>query len=512
MGSGTALGWANFLTAIGAATPGIVKNYNEQSTAEAELAKKTKLRDWGASVLKGMPQVGSPVLDEMAQMDPATASTVLQNTPPANRQQAMEILSQGRKGLDGLRLKFPTSAPDGLGGVDGALESIATPRNPRHVKNAFVNRFMDTLSTIESGGQDIGDHPQAKNGATATGRFGVVPEFHAQRVGLDPSNPADLAKFKADPELQRAAAEDFVRELGRKYNWDPGMMRRGYYGITGNNDAPQYLADGRAMPSSNEDNAKFLAAFGNAQRPDNSDVPASLPWDNTLLSSLVAEPPKMKTVPKKVTYGDQERYLLSKVENPEQLAMMKDYLATISGLAKEERDAKKDERGEFDKNQTRYDENVRKVTDLNFQTWKEKQTARDKRFTRNAAQNKENLTALRQQRESLQKQLLDLRTFEQRAAKGKEPVELISAAYPEFYTTRSGEPGFLDQLVHGGDAVAPQETKLDRAKLKKRAEDIQAEIDGIDQELSNTSRASSIKNADPGAPPALSKYLIPRKK
>lgn len=509
MGTGGQLGWANFLTAIGAQVPTLLKNYNEASILEDEAAKKAKTRGSVADILKGLPQVGSPVLDDLAGMDPTTAQKVLQSTSPANRQEAMAILSQNRKGLDGLRLSMPGNVP-GTGGVDGALESLTQPANPRQAKNAFVNKFLDTIAIGESGNKDIGNHPQAANGLVASGKLGVVASLHAHRVGLDPNNPADIETFKASPELQRAAADSYVRELGEKYNWDPRKMSIGYYGVAKDPDAPQYLADGRAMPSNNQYADKFMTRFSSMTRPETPETPTSMPWDNSLLSSLVKEAPQMKTVPKKVTYGDQERYLLSKVQNPEQLAMMKDYIASIGSLAKDEREALKDERGEFGKERTAYNENVRKDADLKFNTWKEQQDNKNRRYTQNATRRTETMAALRQQRESIQKEIQDARLFEQRAAAGKEPVELLAAAYPQFYTTKSGEAGFLDQMINGGDAEVPMVTKMDPSKLKQWMADRQATLDGINQELSTRSNAPTVRNEEP-ATPALSKYLKPRK-
>ena len=170
---------------------------------------------------------------------------------------------QGIKNIEAANLE--TKVKDqGKAITDALSEPVPAPAN-RYTRNAFAKRFMDTLGLIESNDKDIGAHPRAANGLQAFGRLGVVPELHAQRVGLDPTNQKDLEKFKSDPELQYQAAENFVMELGKKYNWDPGMMRRGYYGITKDPSAPQKLADGRIMPSSDEDHDKFMQAFGDAQ-------------------------------------------------------------------------------------------------------------------------------------------------------------------------------------------------------------------------------------------------------
>jgi hypothetical protein len=499
MNRAASMAWASFISSLGDQVPDIARQYNKDVAEDRERQRTALVKKSVQDILDGAPQVGTDVLGQIAGgMDPNTAQQVLARTSPEDKATAATVVANNVKGLSSLQ-----TAP----GTASAMDALADPQSNRHLKNAFVNRFMDALDTVESGGQNIGAHPRARNGHQAYGRFGVVPELHAQRVGLDPSKPEDLARFKADPDLQRAAAEDFVRELGKKYDWDPTMMRRGYYGLTSNPDAPQYLADGRRMPSSNEDNAKFLSAFGNVQRPEESTSPAKLPWDNSLLESIVKPGrPQMTVRPKKVTYEDKERYILSRIKTPEEFAYAKDALAIISGLAKEERDAAKDDRTQFNAEMTAYGENVRKNSQLQFDTWKTMQEAKE----RTGKARSEALAALKQQRESVQNQLRDLRSFEARVASGKESTDLLAAAFPEYYTTTSEGPSWFDTLLHQSDAKSTQVTQLDSEKVRARALELQQELNNIDIEISNRSGAATLSSPDANSLRPLSKYLTPR--
>jgi len=495
MKNSAGLAWANALASLGQSTPMILRQYNQDVTGQ-------NTRAGASDILKGMPTYGSPLEELAGGMTPEQGREVLSRTSPQDQKAAIALLSE----------KMPKSLPDPAMPEGGAIGALAEAKNPRHVKNAFVNRFMATLQNIESprGGDTNSPHPMAKNGHQAHGALGVVPELHAQRVGLDPSNPADIARFKADPELQRQASENFVHELGKKYKWDPGMMRRGYYGITKDPDLPQYLADGRRMPSSNEDTAKFLTAFGEAERPADADAPDPSPWDNSLLTDLVKERPKMKTLPKKVTYGDQERYLLSKVKNPEQFELLKGYIANIGKLAEGERKDKDQDRDAFEKQEDRYSTNVRQVANLNFDTWKAGQEKGD----RDRTYRTQNVQALRTQRDSLQKQLADVRGFQTRVAGGKESPEMLSAAYPNFFKSVHKDPSPLRELAGMlpgvPDAEAKPEISFDNQRFTEAVKALENDIQAIDEALASKSGARVTPPA--AAPTALSKYLTPRKK
>lgn len=503
MPSSKSLGWATALAGLGQAVPNILRQYNQDATAFNDTVRKNRVKTEAEEILNSLPEYGS-VLEAMT---PEEAQGVLARTSPQEKQAAVDIMA-GKRGLDTMRLQVPASIPEPAMPDGGALGALAAPKSGRHARNAFVNKFMDTLGKIESDGKDIGAHPRAKNGAQAFGRFGVVPEFHAHRAGLDPTNPADLAKFKADPELQRSAAESFVRELGKKYNWDPVMMRRGYYGLTADNDAPQFLADGRRMPSSNEDNARFMELFGDMERP--ADDPAEdympAPYDNTLLTSMVKDgPPKREKTVKKVTHGDRLALALSKATNPEVYANLKDQIERISKMAEIERQEGKDREASFEKEQERYGENARKLTDLNFQTWKEQ----GERQHRARTYKDQSIQALRTQRDSLQKQLADIRGFQTRVAKGEESADMLAAAYPNFFTTKSTDPGFFAELFQGDDAAPGKETAFDTKRFTDAVKALEDDIQAIDQALSSKSGASVTPAAAP--PSAVSKYLTPRK-
>lgn len=507
MGNATKLGWAAGIASMGQAIPGIVRQYAEDSKAEEKKAYEDKVKSEAAGIIGGLPAAGT-VLEELAKgMSPDQAQQVLANTSPADQAQAAALL-RGVKGLESMRLMTPKNIPEPAAPEGGALGALTSAQTARQKRNAFVNRFMEAVGQIESGGQNIGAHPRARNGAQAFGRYGVVPEFHAQRVGLDPSNASDVARFKGDPELQKSAAESFIRELGKKYNWDPVMMRRGYYGLTKDPNAPQFLADGRQMPSSNEDSAKFMAALGDVERPDSADLeepPDPLPWDNSLLSDLVKDgPPKQSVMPKRVTEGDRLRIILSKVKNPDVLAKLEPFIKSTSSLAEIERGEAKDRQASFEKEQDRYGENVRKDSQLKFDTWKEK----GDREHRARTYRDQSVQALRTQRDSLQKQLADIRGFQTRVAKGEESPEMLAAAYPNFFATRKTDPGVLAQLFQGDDAKPGEVTEFDSKRFADAVKALEADIQSIDEALSSKSGAGV--SAAPAAPKALSKYLTKR--
>lgn len=521
MGKGSSLAWANFLQTIGQQAPGIIQRYDEQQTAydlkQKDLANKKSVSE----IMRGMPQVGSPVLDEMAGgMDPQTATKVLQLTPPEVKRQALETL----------RLSVPQNTPTAPG-AEGALRSFAEPRKqqtPTDMVEAIrpIIRSMEEDKTL--GYKTL--HPKDLKGRQALGAYGISPSswWHAfPEYGLDANNPEHIQKFLNSPQIQDEMFAKIAQRGLQDTGGDPRKFRAWYY--SGPKTAaklgtgqdweykPQHaMKNGKIveMPSIGADADAFVKRLQDAGMDTTAAMdlakaatPADLPWDNSMLESLVKDRPTMKTLPKKVTYGDQERYLLSKVKNPEVLALLKDYIGAVSGLAKGERETVKQSRDDYEKDMTQYGENVRKDSELHFNTWKEGQTAKENALKRKD----ETLSALRTQRESLQKQLGDLRSFEQRAGAGKEPTELLSAAYPEYYTTAASDPSWFAQVFQGGDANPTMETKLDAKKLTQRSKDIQAEIDGIDQEVSRRSKAPSISNTRPPEGNPLSKYMTPRK-
>lgn len=507
MSRAAGMAWANFVSSLGASAPGIARQFNEDSERNKKLRDASALKASVQDIITRMPQVESPVLNEIT--DPEEAKRVLASLPEENKQEAVSLM--GAKGLDAMRLKMPSTIPE-RPGMGSAISTLTKQGQEPFDKDKFIDKFMGVTANKESNGKDIGLHPMAKNGYQAVGRFGVVPSLHMHRVGLDSNKKADVERFNSSPELQAGAARDLIAELGDRYDWDPLMMRKGYYGITGKPDAPQYLADGRAMPSGNQDSSDFMDAWNGlgSMAAFDGGQSGKLPWDNSLLDSLTSEKPTMKTMPKKVSYGDQERYLLSKIKSPEQYAALKDMLSSVSGLAKSERDSQVDAEKNFQDENRQYGENVRANSRLKFDTWKEGNDTKNRRYTANRASRNESLGALRQQRDSMHKQLQDLRAFQTRASSGKEDTEILSAAYPEFYTNSTKQPTALETMLHGDNAEFKPVTTLDLKKVKDAATSLEQNINAIDQALSGKSNADVIQ-MPASTKPELSKYLKPRK-
>jgi len=514
MSTATGLAWANFLSSLGGAAPGILRNYNEDANRQNLAAEKAQLDGSVANIIKGMPQVGSSVLDDMTTMQPAQAKQVWDATPPETKQEALSYMS-GKQGLDALRMKMPQAIPD-RPDMGSAVATLAKPAPDPTVST--VEALRPVIKDMESGGRYNIFHPKTASGKQALGAYGILPDtwFPAfPQFGLDAHNKEDVNRFLSSPSLQDAMFSEIAKKGLSETGGDLRKFRAWYYGGpdsaaklgTGNEWTPQSaFSNGQKvkMPSVGEDADAFMKRLTDAgvdpSQMTAPTAPAGLPWDNSLLESLVKDRPTMPTMPKKVTYGDQEKYLLSKVTNPEQYALMKDMISGVSGLAKQERDSTAEAGKSFDERTKTWNSDVEKNAQLQFDTWKANLEHGDKTSTRKD----ESLTALRQQRESKQKELADLREFQKRVEKDG-ATESIAAAYPDFITTE--EPGVLNQLIHGSDAVGSP--ILNKSKVSEKARALQEEIDAIDERLSTKSGAA-VQSPQATGPAALSKYLKPR--
>lgn len=514
MASPASLGWAAALASLGQAAPGIARQYNKDLAADAEADRNNKLRASTQSILQGMPQYGSVLEEFSGSMPPDQAQEVLARTSPEDRQAAVDIMA-GKRGLDSLRLAMPEKMPDLPTPPGGALGAMLQPARGRSRKD-IIEQIRPIIRDMESGGRYGIAHPRAKSGKQAMGAYGIVPEIWFPAFPdfkLDHTNPEHRKRFLEDPAIQDAMFSTIAERGLEETGGDLRKFRAWYYGGPSavsalDSDAgkrPEYAYDAQgkliSMPSRTDDADDFMRRLQEAGLDPSAamaETPAMLPWDNSLLADLVKEPPKRaETMPRKVSYGDQERYILSKVTNPEQMAMLKDILSPISALAKAERDRE-------DKQSGRYGENVRADARLKFDTWKEERAGRH----RDRTYRDQSIQALRAQRDSMQKQLQDIRSFQTRVSSGKESPEMLAAAYPDFFTTRSTDPGFLAQLLQGDEATPGKETAFDTARFTEAIRALEADIQAIDQALSTKSGAPV--SAPAGAPNPLSKYLTPR--
>jgi hypothetical protein len=218
-------------------------------------------------------------------------------------------------------------------------------------------------------------------------------------------------------------------------------------------------------------------------------------------------------VPKKVTYGDQQRYILSRLKQPEDFANIKDQLSAIGDAARMEREQAHEESAQFQHENDQYNQNVREDARLRFDTWKALQDKKDAGHKLRS----EELAAARARRDVLAKQLSDVRSFQARightmgGGKNAEPIEVLQAAYPEFFTQKSEGPGTLATLLQGESAKPELVTKFDPQKMTEHVRGIQAELESIDRVLSEKSGTDNVTEL-PNTIPDLSKYLKPRKK
>ncbi len=519
------LALANFLASLGGEVPGMLSRFEDRSLVEEKYNRDTSARTSVADILKNLPKVGDDMdaLGQMAgpTMTPEQAKGVLATTPPENAAQAAQILAQNRKGLDSLRLAMPDQFQPAPGTESVLGQFTAQPPKPAQ---DVIESLRPVIRDMESGGNYGQLHPRTRSGKQALGAYGILPEVWFKefpQFGLDSSRPEDKQKFLASPALQDAMFAEIAKKGLSDTGGDLRKFRAWYYGgpdaadslTAGKGFSPQSaIVNGRtvSMPSVADDADLFmkrLEAAGVDPQAAMATSPGQLPFDASLLQSLVKEPPKMKVLPKKVTYGDQERYLLSKIQNPEQMALLSDHLKAIGDLSRQEREAGRADRQEYRGEVTDYNQNVRALTDVNYNVWKELE---EKKKAGHQLRNEE-LAAARARRDSIQKELADIRAFEAQAAKGKEPVEMLQAAHPEFFSTKSEGPSTLQTLIHGDKAEGEKVTKFDPELMKQRVQNLQSEIESIDNILASRSHTTNYTEA-PAGMPDFSKYLTPRKK
>ncbi len=519
------LALANFFASLGGDVPGLIARYDERSLGEEKYNRETAARTSVAKILKNLPKVGDDMsaLGEMAgtTMTPDQAKSVLASTPPENAAEAAQILAQNRKGLENLRLAMPDKfqpAP----GTDAVLGQFAAP--PPKPAQDVIESLRPVIRDMESGGNYGQLHPRTRSGKQALGAYGILPEVWFKefpQFGLDAARPEDKQKFLSSPALQDAMFAEIAKKGLSDTGGDLRKFRAWYYGgpdaadalTAGKGFSPQSaIVNGRtvSMPSVADDADMFmkrLEAAGVDPQAAMASSPGQLPFDASLLQSLVKEPPKMKVLPRKVSYGDQERYLLSKIQNPEQMALLSDHLKAIGDLSRQERESERQDRQDFRGEVADYNQNVRALTEVNYNVWK----ALEEKKKQGHQIRTEELAAARARRDSIQKELADIRAFEAQVAKGKEPVEMLQGAHPEFYTTKSEGPSTMETLFFGAGAKGEQVTKFDPGLMKQRVQSLQAEIESIDNILASRSHTTNYTEA-PSGMPDLSKYLTPRKK
>ncbi len=280
----------------------IIFNENRYDRTRGRLAKISG----GVKIKNAMAALATP-------MDPEEAKAHLASEDP-------KVIEQASNAIQEVAAKAQAPLPK---------------QSARWQENEIKRKILESLAGQESTNEDIGAHPRAKNGLQAYGKFGIVPELHIDKIGLDPKNAADIEKWKKSPELQRDTAERIVDENYKASNGDvKGTIRR-HYGLTSDPDKKQYLADGREMPSSNEYVEQAYSRFkglGGTDGAGRGSVEKTAGNARAAIDNLINtkfEAPKKD----RGTLDDGALGRLYATMSPDEIEQNKDYLDRITGLA-----------------------------------------------------------------------------------------------------------------------------------------------------------------------------------
>lgn len=329
--SNTWAGLSAFLSSAGKSAQQITRQYQADVEDQADRDEKEKerfrLRVKEARALGAKRTGGAKISSVMAAlanpMDPEEAVTHLENADP-------KAVTQAADAIKGITANAPAPLP-------------RSNRDKRFDDNKIKNSILNSIAAQESTGTDIGAHPRAKNGLQAFGKYGIVPELHIDKVGLDPKNPKDIAMWKADPDLQKMTAERIVDANYKASGGDVKETFRRHYGITKNPDAKQHLADGRQMPSSNEYVDQAYSRYKSLGGPDSSQsVERTAGKARQAIDALVStdfkEPSNRRVKRDEAALGK-----LYASMTPEEIEQNKDYLDRVTQLAGAGREDYRDE-------------------------------------------------------------------------------------------------------------------------------------------------------------------------
>lgn len=486
------LAWASFIAGLGRGVPDMLRQYNAD-TYDAQARQKKAAAEAGASkLLQDMPQYG----DMPAGMSPDQAMDTWLKSSPEDKMKATSMLGgQPTAALGKMAALPPVPGASTAGG--NALQALANP-SPAGLDEDTTKGLLDVIGGIEGGGRYDAQHPKAANGLQAVGKYGIVPSVwfkNFPQYGLNPDKPEDVQRFVGSPGLQDAMAKDLVKQLWGEAGGDPRKFIARYYSGsdsavgTPNEWKPQFAykrTPGRAvrekvqMPSIGEHADKFMKAAealglsfdGQAAAPTG---PAGAPYDNAALMDLIKEKPKMKQVGKRVSYQDQERYLLSNAKNPEQLALLKDFMGNISKLAASERDQEKDARTEFAKESDRYEGNVVEASKQALEVWKTRFNAANQRKVAGSKAKDEHRMYLKDLSGRMQQRLKDISSWQLNFVKADdEQKQVLASQFPEFFSQQP-ETSFF-----GGTKMVP---KLSVNEIEKEVNRLREQINATEAEL-----------------------------
>ena len=171
------------------------------------------------------------------------------------------------------------------------------PQKPQYGYD--VDRFLDAVRQIESGGGKNVDHIATHHGA-AEGDFGIMRKFWGPQMEARGWKAGQLAA----PDIQRQVAKDILATAPEDVRQDPMRSRAWWYGGSGGvkamgsdaGDKTYTYAEtpGVEMPSINTDVVKFKAAYDAAKpRLTASSLLAGIPMQKTkseLLAGLQFKP------------------------------------------------------------------------------------------------------------------------------------------------------------------------------------------------------------------------------
>lgn len=484
-----------FLESAGASTGKIARNYYED--VEREDAKKKaeneefRRRVKEARALGAKRTGGQKIRNAMTAilnpMEPEEAAETLAKTPPEQIEQAEKAIADTGAALTG------------------------TPRQKeRWAANKTKNALRKAIAEQESTGTDIGEHPRAANGLQAYGKFGIVPELHIGKIGLDPKKPEDLEKWKKDPALQEQTFDAIIDDNWRRSGGDIDKVLEFYYGSAKDKNAKQRLADGREMPSVNEYIAQVKGRMGDAAT--SAGIGKTAGAARSAIDALVS---KDFQAPSRARARSQEAALgkLYADMTPEEIEQNKDYLDRVAGLAQSGREEYKEELATY-----RDDLNRQTTAAINAMRLDEQmQMALMKVKSGVKSLTPEEVRALESRRKLLEGMRDQITDFTQRVASAKPGArESMLLTRPDLVSTE--DPNFFGRLTgRKGKKV------IDDAKISKK-------LDLIDEWLMETDRAlaglgglerpgaSDIESDEntmlsrPGGAGALNNYITPVKK
>ena len=455
--SNTWAGLSAFLSSAGQSAGKITRQYQADVEDQADRDEKEKerfrLRVKEARALGAKRTGGAKISSVMAAlanpMDPEEAVTHLENADPKDVAQASEAIKS-------ITANAPAPLP-------------RSNQDRRHDVNKVKNAIKNALASQESTATDIGAHPKAANGLTAWGKYGIVPELHIGKIGLDPKNPKDVAMWKADEKLQEATMDALIDENYKKSGGDIDTTIGMHYGVPKDKDKKQRLADGREMPSYNEYVAKVKSRMGDVANVSGVERTAGKARQaiDALVSTDFKEPSNRRVKRDEAALGK-----LYASMTPEEIEQNKDYLDRVTQLAGAGREDYRDE-------MTKYGNDLNRQTTAAMNAMKldeMQQTAMLKIKSGVKSLTPEEVKALESRRKLLESMRSQITDFTTRVGSAKAGArEAILKTRPDLAGVE--EPGFWDRIT-GGKSKAV----IDDVKIQKK-------LDLIDSWMMETDRA-----------------------